>query len=212
VLLASRLAALAHRPSDRLDAAFPRGDSAVLILIVHQPDGAPGLVLTRRSADLRTDPGFVAFPGGRIDPGETPEIAARRECEEEVGIAADRLTLHGRLDDSWSGAGFRIIPIVASTDGPIDLRPREAEVSAAAVVSLDAVTADAHHETVDVHIEGEVFRDDVIEFTHEKLGWRLYGPTADIARDLTTWLRGGDRRQRQRRQRELDHFASIRDW
>ena len=71
MVLARRLDDLADRATDRLEAAFPRGDSAVLRLIVHDPSGdgggEPGLVLTRRSADLRTDPGYVAFPGGRID-------------------------------------------------------------------------------------------------------------------------------------------------
>lgn len=184
----------------------------MLLLVVHEPGGVPGIVLTRRSADLRTDPGFVAFPGGRIDPGESPEDTARRECEEEVGISAARISIHGRLDETWNGAGFRIVPIVASTRGPIALRPREAEVSAAAVVPLAAITDDAHHETLRVHIEGRDFHDDVIDFTHDDVPWRLYGPTADIARDLATWLRGGDRRRRARRQAELDHFAAIRAW
>lgn len=31
--------------------------------------------------------GTWAFPGGWLEPGETPEQAARRECEEEVGLA-----------------------------------------------------------------------------------------------------------------------------
>lgn len=184
----------------------------MLLLIVHHVDTEPGLVLTRRSADLRTDPGYVAFPGGRIDEGENPSDAAGRECEEEVGISRSDITIHGCLDDTWNGAGFRIIPIVASTRGPVELRPREAEVSAAAVVPLGHVTADAHHETVDVTIDGHTFRDDVIDFTHGELPWRLYGPTADIARDLAAWLRGEDRRQRPRRQTELDHFASVRGW
>lgn len=34
----------------------------------------------------RTDSGQWAFPGGRIEDGETPEQAALRECEEEIGL------------------------------------------------------------------------------------------------------------------------------
>jgi hypothetical protein len=40
--------------------------------------------------------------------------------------------------------------------------------------------------------------------------WKIYGPTADVTRDLADWLGGIDRRQHPRRQRELDHFASRR--
>lgn len=214
--IAARLDGLAHRVPDELSATFPRGDSAVLLLVVNGLDGAAanderGIVLTRRSSDLRTDPGFVAFPGGRIDEGETPEQAARRECEEEVGIPGGEITIHGRLDQVWNGAGFRIIPVVASIPGPVTLTPREAEVSAAAVVPLGAVADDAHHHTLSVDIDGYDFRDDIIEFeSGDGAGWRLYGPTADIARDLAVWLQGGDRRQNSRRQAELDHFASLR--
>ncbi len=209
--LPDRLASLDARPFDRLQADFPRGDSAVLLLIVVGSGEPPGVVLTRRSADLRTDPGFVAFPGGRLEPGETAHDAARRECEEEVGISADTVTIHGRLDDTWNGAGFRITPIVASVIGPLELAPQISEVSAAAVVPLASLVDDRHHETVVKRIDGFDFHDDVIEFAHaDELAWRLYGPTADIARDIAAWLRGDDRRRITRRQAELDHFASTR--
>lgn len=220
--IVTRLDALRDRPADTLRAPFPRGDAAVLLLVVRPGPDEPtvavdahrrhGLVLTRRSADLRTDPGYVAFPGGRVDPGETPEVTALRECEEEVGIAASAVTVHGRLDETWNGAGFRIVPVVASTTGPVVLAPQEAEVSAAAVVPLDLVLAEAHHRVVDVEIDGRHFRDDVIEFDHAAVHWRLYGPTADLARDLAAWLDDGDRRQGTRRQGELDGFAAARGW
>lgn len=207
-----RLAALAARESRRLTADFPRGTSAVLVLVVDPIGDTPGLALTRRSADLRTDPGFVAFPGGKVDEGETVEEAARRECEEEVGIAAERITVHGRLDESWNGAGFRIVPVVASVAGPVSLSPGPEEVSAASVVPLRDVVADAHHRTVIKTIDGHDFVDDVIRFVHRDAGrgeeWELYGPTADIARDLSAFLAGTERDAIARRQADLDHFAA----
>jgi 8-oxo-dGTP pyrophosphatase MutT (NUDIX family) len=160
--IARRLAALGTRGNDTLTGRFPRGDSAVLVLVVL--DDEPGLVLTRRSPDLRTDPGFVAFPGGRIDPGETPEFAAQRECEEEVGVSPHAITVHGRLDDTWNGAGFRIIPVVASIRGPLVLALQSSEVSSAAVVPLAHATARDNHEIVVKHIDGFDFHDDVITF------------------------------------------------
>ena len=208
VPIEERLAELAGRTHDALHADFPRGDSAVLLLVVLGPE--PGLVLTRRSTSLATDPGFVAFPGGRIDPGETPEQAARRECEEEVGIAGDAITVHGRLDDTWNGAGFRIIPVVASIPGPVTLTVRPEEVDGAAVVALGAATDADNHEVTVATIDGFDFHDDVISLHHDDEHWRIYGPTADLARDLADWIDQRDRRRRGRRQRELDHFSAAR--
>lgn len=39
--------------------------------------------------------GMLEFPGGGIEPGEEPLIAAVREVEEEVGISID--PIHGKL-------------------------------------------------------------------------------------------------------------------
>ena len=45
------------------------------------------LLLTQRKATLSKHAGQIAFPGGRIDEGETPLQAALRETEEETGLA-----------------------------------------------------------------------------------------------------------------------------
>ena len=58
---------------------------AVLMLFGEGADG-PDLLLTERNHTMRSHPGQVSFPGGSIDPGETPRQTALREAEEETGL------------------------------------------------------------------------------------------------------------------------------
>ena len=100
--------------------------AAVAITIVntqHNPDigglyfdksqtGKAALILTKRSAKLRKHAGQWALPGGLRERGESPEEAALRELEEEVGLRLDPDHILGRLDDYSTRSGFTITPIV----------------------------------------------------------------------------------------------------
>lgn len=61
-----------------------------------RPEGTD-VFFVQRSPDLSHHPGQIAFPGGGIDPGETPERAAVRETEEETGIAAANIDVVGSI-------------------------------------------------------------------------------------------------------------------
>ncbi|MHB1585204.1 MAG: NUDIX hydrolase, partial [Acidimicrobiales bacterium] len=99
--------------------------------------------LTRRSSRLRSHRGEVSFPGGRIDPGETPASAALREAAEEVALDPGAVRLVGWLHPlSTFSSSARIAPVVGVLDRRPALRPSPAEVDRVFDVALADLVAD----------------------------------------------------------------------
>ncbi len=90
---------------------------------------APALLLTKRAGDLRAHAGQWAMPGGRVDAGETPEQAALRELQEEVGLVLGTDAVLGRLDDYATRSGYVITPVVVWAGEARALQPSAAEVA-----------------------------------------------------------------------------------
>jgi 8-oxo-dGTP pyrophosphatase MutT (NUDIX family) len=110
-----------------LAALSPLRPAAVLLPIVDRP-GRLSVLLTLRASDLRAHSGQVAFPGGKIDAGETPREAALREAEEEIGLEERFVEPLGWLDPYFTGTGFRVAPLVALVDPSFALKINKLEV------------------------------------------------------------------------------------
>ncbi|MFA4939163.1 CoA pyrophosphatase [Brevundimonas sp.] len=85
--------------------------AAVLIPIVARPEGAT-VLLTRRADTLARHTGQIAFPGGRLDPGENAVQAALREADEEVALNPAAVEVLGLSDAYETGTGFLVTPVI----------------------------------------------------------------------------------------------------
>lgn len=112
--------------------------AAVLVAVIH--GASPGVLLTKRTTTLSTHAGQVAFPGGRIDPGDaSAEDAALREAWEEVGLRAADVELAGRLPDYVTGTGFVVTPVLGLLPDGLDYTPQPSEVEAIFLLPLSVL-------------------------------------------------------------------------
>lgn len=98
--------------------------SAVLVLFGAGEHG-PDVLLTQRAGTLRAHAGQVAFPGGRVDPGDAgPAAAALREAHEEAGVDPAGVLVRAECAELYLNVtNFRVVPVIAWWPEPAPLRP-----------------------------------------------------------------------------------------
>lgn len=133
----ANLAAFDRRPAS----LEGRKAAAVALVLLPDDEGRGCFLLTKRAPTLRAHTGQWALPGGRMDAGESPETAALRELDEEVGLKLGAGTALGLLDDYPTRSGFVITPVVFWADDPGALSPNPAEVARVHLVPLEDLDA-----------------------------------------------------------------------
>ena len=120
-------------------------DAAVLVPVIDDGDEAR-VIFTQRTKTLRNHSGQISFPGGGIDAQDrSPEEAALRETEEEIGVSRRYIETVGRMPDYISGTGFRIKPVLAVVKRGFTLTPNPAEVDEVFEVPLSFLMNPANH-------------------------------------------------------------------
>ena len=113
--------------------------AAVLVPIVERSEGMT-VLLTQRTAHLRSHAGQISFPGGKSEPHDgSAEDTALREAEEEIGLPRDRVEIVGRLGQRTTGTGFHVTPVVGLIEPTVALVPDPGEVATIFEVPLPFV-------------------------------------------------------------------------
>lgn len=156
---------------------------AGVLVMVTLADGR--LLLTKRSSALRHHPGQVAFPGGKVDPGDDgPVGAALREAREEVGLDPATVRVLGTLAPHLTVTGFEVTPVVAVVEAPFLPVPEAGEVAEAFFVPFAHLTDPARFRI-------EARRWQGVERRYYAVPWGPYytwGATARILRGLADRL------------------------
>lgn len=170
----------------------PLRPAAVLIPIIARPEGAT-VLMTRRSDSLASHTGQIAFPGGRLDPGETAVQAALREAFEEVALDPSKVEPLGFSDPYETVTGFLVTPVVAWLAQPPVTRPAPEEVAEVFEAPWDFLMDTANHQRDFYERDGQPRR------WFWAMPWAdryIWGATAGILRALRVRLYGDEGQSR----------------
>lgn len=154
-------------------------DAAVLMAVTERAE--PGFLMIHRPSHMRAHPGQVAFPGGKLDPGETPVEAALREAHEELGIDPREVHVIGTTDRYRTGTGYDITPVLAMVPPDLPIVPNPAEVAKWFEPPVDFVMDRANHMHHSAEWQAQTRR--YIEIMWQ--GHRIWGVTAAIIANLS---------------------------
>lgn len=111
---------------------------AAVLVPVFEDDGDLHFLFIRRSDEVASHRGQVAFPGGRVEAHDADLLAAAlREAHEEVGLHPQRVDVLGGFETMRTlTSGIAVAPFVGLIPGPTGLKADPKEVAEIFTVPL----------------------------------------------------------------------------
>jgi 8-oxo-dGTP pyrophosphatase MutT (NUDIX family) len=177
-------------------------EGAVLMLFGEGPEGRD-LLLTERAHHMRSHPGQISFPGGKLDPTDaSPTAAALREAQEETGLDPAGVDVLGELPELWlPPSNFAVTTVIGwwREESPVGVVDPD-EVHAVLRVPIDHLLDPAHRVTT-MHplgrlgpgflLDGELllwgFTAGIISRLFDHLGWTKPWDTENLF-EIQDWM------------------------
>jgi 8-oxo-dGTP pyrophosphatase MutT (NUDIX family) len=156
--------------------------AAVLAAITDRAE--PGLILTVRREHMRTHAGQIAFPGGRVEPGEDAVAAALREAQEELLLDPGAAEVIAAIDPYLTITNFLVTPVVAIVPPDLPLTAHEHEVADWFETPLGFVLDPANQQRRSALFQGRQRHYYEIDWN----GRRIWGATAAMIVNLSRRL------------------------
>jgi len=169
------------------ESELSRFRSAAVLIAVTRPDAnaESQVVLTVRSANLKSHAGQISFPGGTTEKQDRDSVAtALRETHGEIGLHPSNDEVIGCIGDIALPSGYRVTPVVGIIDNNLDYLANPAEVEAIfhAPLSL-ALDPEAYTHSAVTYRDVERT---VLELHYEE--HRIWGATAAILYHLASLI------------------------
>ena len=163
---------------------------AAVLVPLYLDGGEWNLLYTRRTDSVDVHRGQVAFPGGRIEPGDqSPAEAALRESEEEIGLRTVDVQVLGQLNPLITVTQFVVTPVIGVIPWPYRLQPNQEEVAKCFGVPIRWLAESAN---LEVHSRQPLVPGLTVQVYYFKPyeGEVIWGVTARITKSLLDLLAG----------------------